>query len=210
MEKLRAQRSSQGGFKRLFDDFVEVIEGQYRTGFGGPKPSRRVADAVEAVIAAVEDVNRMGISLGSTHSHVFKEFDASELTRIAKKELGIDSFEKLVKTLHQEIIEGTGDKGPDNRLARVLSVTELLNIEPLRSLHSLRIYYSHKPSQIEPAKRKAAVASLQELLGSPSPLDPASLSPEEYEKAACGLLEGICTGVLKPALLRITSPTSAI
>ena len=108
LERLRSQGSSQGGYKRLYDEFVEVIENHYGPGFGGPRNSPQLVSAVERVISAVEDVNRVGTSLGRTNSHIFKEFDGSDLTRLAKKRLEPDSLEKLVNTLYEEVVEVAG------------------------------------------------------------------------------------------------------
>jgi hypothetical protein len=207
LQRLRSQRSSQGGYRRSYEDFVDVIDKQFRPGFAGPKASDELYRQTEKLIATVEEINRKGIALGTTQSHVFKEFDPAELMRIARKNLDNDSFERFIKTLHQEIIEGSGETySPNNRLAKLLQLQEILSLSSLRALHSLRIYFSHKSALIDAPKRRAAVDALQGLLKTSSLADPSELSPEQSEKAACNLLQGICSDVLEPALDKIKNP----
>ncbi len=206
LEQMRSRSSSQGGFKRMFEEFVEIIDKGYRPGFGGPKVSGQLSSLGEQVISAIDEINRKGVSLGITATSIFKEFDSKELRRITrKKELDIDAFEKLVIKLHQEVIEGSGEHSPNNRLARLLGATELPTIPILGKLHSLRVYFSHKGALIDAPKRKAAVEALQSLLGSTALKDPTELSPPEFNLAACNLLSEVANQVLTPAISKITN-----
>jgi DGQHR domain-containing protein len=207
LESLRSQRSSQGGYKRLFDEFVEIIDKKHRPGFAGAKRSEGLYHRAEEFIALVENINRQGTMLGTTSAHVFKEFDPSSIRRIAKKSMDIDSFERLIKTLHQEIFEGSGDKGPQNRLASLLGVNEIIAVDSLKELAALRVYYSHKSALLDSQKRRYAVEAFRRLHVSLGSVNPAELSNEECETAANSLLDTLSSSVLKPALKRIIEPT---
>jgi len=206
LEKLRSQNSSQGGYQRLYEEFLDLIDKHFRPGFAGVKVSEALHRETEKLIVTVEEINRKAISLGTTQSHVFKEFDPTELRRIAKKNLDNDSFEKFIKTLHQEIVEGSGENSPNNRLAKTIDVQEILSLPPVRALHSLRIYFSHKSALIDAIKRRSAVEALRGLLSSPSPADPSDLTSEQCELAACTLIQDLCTAVLDVALDKIKNP----
>jgi len=206
LEKLRSQRSSQGGYKRLYEEFVDSIDKQFRPGFAGPRASDELQRQTESLISTIEEINRKGVALGATQSHTFKEFDQSELRRIARKKLDSDSFEKFVKLLHQEIVEGSGENSPNNRLAKILGMQEILSLAPLKALNSLRVYFSHKSALIDASKRRAAVEALQGLLGSSSPPDPSDLDTEQFEIAACNLIRTLIAEVLDPTLQKLKTP----
>lgn len=142
--KLRSLRKRIGnaGSNQTDDEITEQIRGGYRPDF--PYRPKKILphweDAVNKFIGLVANINRRGSESGRMAGWVFKEFDPEK----CKKQLtrAIDSypnFGNVLDVLYQEVIEGSG-KDPDNRLARLMNVPRVYDLDYVGKLNVVRVY----------------------------------------------------------------------
>jgi DGQHR domain-containing protein len=205
-DKLRALRKRIGnaGSNVTEDEITDYIRAGYRPDF--PYRSKKVAprweNAVNKFVSSIANINRRVVESGMMVGWVFKEFDSEKCKKqLARVIDSYDSFSTVLDLLYQEVIEGTG-KDPDNRLARLMNVTRIYDLESVAKLNILRVYWVHKLDQVDSTKRQSAVRVLAELTGRANLGGPSELDANDYQAAAIALLSALNEKVLEPALTR--------
>jgi DGQHR domain-containing protein len=202
--KLRSFRKRIGnaGSNTTEDEITEQIRAGYKPDF--PYRPKKILpqweDAVNKFVGLVKSINRLGSETGKVVGWVFKEFDPEKCKKqLARPIDGCDNFGTVLDVLYQEVIEGSG-KDPDNRLARLMSVPRIYDLDPVGKLNVLRVYWVHKLDQLDSAKRQAAVRVLAELTERDNLASPSELDSSDYQKAAIGLVKRLNEQVLDQAL----------
>jgi DGQHR domain-containing protein len=202
--KLRSFRKRIGntGSNTTEDEITDHVRAGYKPDF--PYRPKKILphweDAVNKFVGLVGNINRRVSESGKMVGWVFKEFDAER----CKKQLAraIDSyadFGNVLDVLYQEVIEGSG-KDPDNRLARLMDVPRVYDLDAVGKLNVVRVYWAHKHDQLDSAKRQSAVKVLAELTDRPDLGSPSELDSGDYQKAAVALVKKLNEEVLEPAL----------
>lgn len=201
--KLRSFRKRIGntGSNTTEDEITEQIRAGYKPDF--PYRPKKILpqweNAVNKFVRLVESINNRGTESGRVVSWVFKEFNQAKCKKqLARAIDSYDNFGTVLDVLYQEVIEGSG-KDPDNRLARLMSVPRIYDLDPVGKLNVLRVYWVHKLDQLDSAKRQAAVRVLAELTERDNLASPSELDSSDYQKAAIGLVERLNEQVLDQA-----------
>lgn len=203
LRRLRKERIGNAGSITTEDEITEKIRSRYKPDFPyRPKKTPPEWDtAIGRFATTVATINREGIDKGATKGWVFREFDPEKF----KKELGkpidnYDSFGTVLKLLYQEVIEGSGKDGPENRLKSLLKVESIYDLEPIAKLNILRTYWEHKAEQVDAKKRQLAVHALSQLSKRPDLSGPSELDRKDYQNMAISLVESLTVQVLEPTL----------
>ena len=156
---------------------------------------------VQTVGALTEQVNTTAQYTGKISSWVFKEFNLTVFTKSLDR--AIDSEANLsyfLGTLYKEFIEGSGKDSSDNRIKQILGYTKVYDVQILNVVNTLRNFYSHKATQLDPRNKQLALASLRELANQPTLYNPHDLEETHYQKIAVGILERLKSELLDKLL----------
>ncbi len=201
--KLRALRKRIGnaGFNTTDDEVTDQIR-LYKPDF--PYRPKRVLpewqSAVDKFASLAVNINRQ-VESGKISNWVFREFDSEKFKKhLAKAIDSRDSFGSVLTTLYKDIIEGSGKEGIDNRLAHLLNVPKIYDIDAVSKLNVLRTYWEHKTEQVDAKKRQLAVQAMAELSGRQNLVGPSELDQEDYQAMAIALVKRLTEQVLEPAL----------
>jgi DGQHR domain-containing protein len=157
--------------------------------------------AIDEFVSRINSINGRVSETGKVKSWVFSEFDGEKIkSHLARKIDDSDRLGTVLRVLYQEIIEGSGKDGPENRLAPLLGVQHIYEVGPIERLNTLRTYWEHKHGQVDPAKRRKAMEALQHLLRKSEPVAPSDLTLTDYQNIATNLLRELNSQVLEPAL----------
>ncbi|MFQ5799401.1 MAG: DGQHR domain-containing protein [Bacteroidota bacterium] len=203
LSALPRQRVGNAGSNRTEDEITEKIRASYKADF--PYRPKKIPpdweDAIDEFAGSVVNINRQAVESGKARDWVFRQFDPG----IFRKQLGkpidnVDNFGTVLKILYQEVIEGSGKDSPENRLAGLLKVPRIYDVESIDALNILRTCWTHKPEQLDPNKRRKAVQLLAQLSGRPSLAGPSELDTTDYQKMAIAVVRRLIEQALKPAL----------
>jgi DGQHR domain-containing protein len=207
LDQLRKQRVGSSGFIKTEDEMDDKIRERIHS---FPLRSKRtppeLKNECDEFVAEIQKINRS--SAATSKDWVFKTFDAEEtLKQISKPVKDGATLEKLIKHLHQELIEASGAKSPSNRICAVMGVSAVGEISVLRKLELLRTRSAHRDSAIEPNKRKEAIDFLKSLSDTRSISHYDDLESEDCLKVQINLIARIRSEFLQLFLGKLT-PTN--
>lgn len=209
LRALRKERIGNAGSNTTEDEITEQIQTAWKPDFPyRPKKIHPVWHTeVQRFAALAANINSKATDSGRLSSWVFGEFNPDRLKkRLLKPIDGPDTFGAVLTALYNEVIEGTGKDATENRLARLMNVPRLYDLEPIAKLNTLRTYWEHKTGQVDAKKRQLAVQALAELSDRPSLGVPSELDQSDYQKIATALVRMISEKVLTPALQALSAP----
>ncbi len=203
------KRSGNSGINQTEDEIAEAIRSGYLHGFPY-RPKKTPPDWQEAIdkcTALILSINRDASDTGRSPGWVFKDFDSERFKKALGKPIdGQDAFGTVLSQLYKDIYEGSGKDGADNRVKSFLNLTSISQLDPIQKLNTLRTYWEHKATQIDPNKKQKAMTAMTELSGRKPLTALSELDKSDWQKAACALLVSINRQVLEPLRDAITSP----
>ena len=207
LRELRKESVGNAGSNRREDQITGWIRSDYKPDFPyrEKKASPEWTAVIDGFVSRINSINRRVTETGKAKAWVFSEFDGEKIrSQLARQIDDSDRLGAVLRILYQEIIEGSGKDGPENRLAPLLGVQRIYEVSSIEQLNTLRTYWEHKHGQVEASKRQRAMEALQHLLSRSAPVAPSDLTPTDYQNIAIALLRELNSQVLEPALSRAT------
>jgi len=207
LRNLRKESVGNAGSNRREDEITTWIRAEYKADFPyrEKKAPPEWTDAIDEFVSRINNINRRVTETGRVKEWVFSEFDGEDIkNRLGRRIDDSDRLQSVLNLLYQEVIEGSGKDGSENRLAPLLCVQRIYEVSVIERLNILRTYGFHKRGQVDATKRRRAMEALQYLLQRGEPVAPSDLTPTDYQNIAINLLRELNSQVLEPALKRAT------